>query len=136
MCVVLPKRSTVAVCDECKEHDCTECIDTHTCGTNVMMQLYCSRYLNNACRFYWRLMRLCYPNPPFSQLAKSVSNHLVWYRTGLRCSAAGKTLNNVVMTMRLCHGGVCEPSFRCLMALFRCSAASKTLNNVVMTMRL
>ena len=28
-------------------------------------------------------------------------NHLVWYRTGLRCSAASKTLNNVVMTMRL-----------------------------------
>ena len=63
------KRSTVAVCDECKEHYCTECIDTHTCGTNVMMQLYCSRYLNNAYRFYWRSMRLCYPNPPFSQLA-------------------------------------------------------------------
>ena len=70
MCVVLPKRSTVAVCDECKEHYCTECIDTHTCGTNVMMQLYCSRYLSNAYRFYWRSMRLCYPNPPFSQLAK------------------------------------------------------------------
>ena len=68
MCVVLPGRSTVAVCDECKEHYCTEC--THTCGTNVMMQLYCSRYLNNAYRFYWRSMRLCYPNPPFSQLAK------------------------------------------------------------------
>ena len=28
------KRSTVAVCDECKEHYCTECIDT--CGTNVV----------------------------------------------------------------------------------------------------
>ena len=26
------KRPTVAVCDECKEHYCTECIDTHTCG--------------------------------------------------------------------------------------------------------
>ena len=70
MCVVLPERSTVAVCDECKEQYCTECIDTHTCGTNVMMHVYCSRYLNNAHRFYWRLMRLCYPNPPFSQLAK------------------------------------------------------------------
>ena len=64
------KRSTVAISDECKEHYCTECIDTHTCGTNVMMRLYCSRYLNNAYRFYWRSMRLCYPNPPFSQLAK------------------------------------------------------------------
>ena len=30
------KRSTVVVCDECKEHYCTECIDTHTCGTNVV----------------------------------------------------------------------------------------------------
>ena len=30
------KRSTVVVCDECKEHYCTECIDTHTCGTNVI----------------------------------------------------------------------------------------------------
>ena len=29
------KRSNVAVCDECKEH-CTECIGTHTCGTNVV----------------------------------------------------------------------------------------------------
>ena len=71
MCVLCcQKRSTVADCDECKEHYCTECVDTHTCGTNVMMQLYCSRYLNNACRFYWRSMRLCYPHPPFSQLAK------------------------------------------------------------------
>ena len=60
MCVVLPDCSTVAVGDECKEHYCTECIDTHTCGTNVMMQLYCSRYLNNAYCFYWRSMRLCY----------------------------------------------------------------------------
>ena len=36
-----------------------------------------------------------------AQSATTVSNHLVWYRTGLRCSAARKTLNNVVMTMRL-----------------------------------
>ena len=35
-----------------------------------MMQLYCSPYLNNAYRFYWRSIRLCYANPPFSQLAK------------------------------------------------------------------
>ena len=34
------------------------------------MQLYCSRYLNNAYRFYCRSMGLCYANPPFSQLAK------------------------------------------------------------------
>ena len=35
-----------------------------------MMQLYCSRYLTNAYRFYWKLMGLCYANAPFSQLAK------------------------------------------------------------------
>ena len=35
-----------------------------------MMQLYCSRYLNNAYGFYWRSMGSCYANPPFSQLAK------------------------------------------------------------------
>ena len=35
-----------------------------------MMQLYCSRYLNNAYPFYWRSMGFCYANPPFSQLAK------------------------------------------------------------------
>ena len=35
-----------------------------------MLQLYCSRYLNNAYRFYWKSMGLCYANPPFSQLAK------------------------------------------------------------------
>ena len=35
-----------------------------------MMQLYCSRYLNNTYLFYWKLMALCYANPPFSQLAK------------------------------------------------------------------
>ena len=35
-----------------------------------MMQLYCSRYLNNAYHFYWKSMGLCYANPPFSQLAK------------------------------------------------------------------
>ena len=35
-----------------------------------MMQLYCSRYLNNAYRFYWRSLGLCYASPPFSQLSK------------------------------------------------------------------
>ena len=35
-----------------------------------MMQLYCSRYLTNAYRFYWKSMGLCYANSPFSQLAK------------------------------------------------------------------
>ena len=34
-----------------------------------LMQLYCLRYLNNAYRFYWKSMGLCYANPPFFQLA-------------------------------------------------------------------
>ena len=35
-----------------------------------MRQLHCSRYFNNAYRFHWKSMGLCYANPPFSQLAK------------------------------------------------------------------
>ena len=35
-----------------------------------IMQLYCSRYLKNAYRSYWRSMELCYSNARFSQLAK------------------------------------------------------------------
>ena len=38
-----------------------------------MMQLYCSRYLNNAYRFCWRSMGLCYANSPFSQLAQALT---------------------------------------------------------------
>ena len=34
------RRSTVVVCDECKEHYCNECIDTHTCGTNVVCYVH------------------------------------------------------------------------------------------------
>ena len=37
VCVLcFQKRSTVGVCDECKEQHCTECINTHTCGSNVV----------------------------------------------------------------------------------------------------
>ena len=35
-----------------------------------IMQLYCSKYLNNAFRFFWKAMGLAYANPPFSLLAK------------------------------------------------------------------
>ena len=56
---------------------------------------------NNGWKCLWR----GHPAQPTDQLKPgdlcTVSNHLVWYRTGLRCSAASKTLNNVVMTMRL-----------------------------------
>ena len=35
-----------------------------------IMQLYCSKHLNNAFRFLWKAMGLAYANPPFSLLAK------------------------------------------------------------------
>ena len=34
-----------------------------------IMQLYCSKQLNNALRFFWKAMRLAYANPPFPLLA-------------------------------------------------------------------
>ena len=34
------------------------------------MQLYCSKHLNNAFRFFSKAMGLAYANPPFSLLAK------------------------------------------------------------------
>ena len=35
-----------------------------------IMQLYCSKHLNNAFRFFWKAMGIAYANPPFSLLAK------------------------------------------------------------------
>ena len=35
-----------------------------------IMQLYCSKHLKNAFRFFWKAMGLAYANPPFSLLAK------------------------------------------------------------------
>ena len=35
-----------------------------------IMQLYCSKHLNNAFRFCWKAMGLAYANPPFSLLAR------------------------------------------------------------------
>ena len=35
-----------------------------------IMQLYCSKHLNNAFLFFWKAMGLAYANPPFSLLAK------------------------------------------------------------------
>ena len=35
-----------------------------------IMQLYCSKHLNNAFRFFWKAMGLAYASPPLSLLAK------------------------------------------------------------------
>ena len=35
-----------------------------------IMQLYCSKHLNNAFRLFWKAMGLAYANPPFTLLAK------------------------------------------------------------------
>ena len=50
--------------------DLNEVVELFASKERHMMQLYCSRYLNNAYRFYWKSMGLCYANPPFSQLAE------------------------------------------------------------------
>ena len=55
------------------------------------------------------------------QMAKAKAHSATtWSGTETVCAAVqrGKTLNYVVMTMRLSHGGVCEPSIHCLMAKF------------------
>ena len=51
-----------------------------------MMQLYCSRYLNNAYRFYWKWKGLCYANPPFSQLAKVLTKIALEGATMVLCT--------------------------------------------------
>ena len=35
-----------------------------------IMQLYCSKHLNNAFGFFWKAMGLAYANPPFSLVPK------------------------------------------------------------------
>ena len=40
-----------------------------------IMQLYCSKHLNNAFRFFWKAMGLAYANPPFSLLAKVLTKN-------------------------------------------------------------
>ena len=39
-----------------------------------IMQLYCLKHLNNVFRFFWKAMGLAYANPPFSLLAKVLTN--------------------------------------------------------------
>ena len=40
------------------------------------MQLFCSKHMNNAFRFFWKAMGLAYANPPFSLLGKVLTrNH-------------------------------------------------------------
>ena len=51
-----------------------------------MMQLYCSRYLINAHPFYWRLMGLCYANPPLSQISKLLTKISLEGARGVLCT--------------------------------------------------
>ena len=39
-----------------------------------IMQLYCSKHLNNAFCFFWKAMGVAYANPHFSMLAKVLTN--------------------------------------------------------------
>ena len=50
-----------------------------------IMQLYISKHLNNAFRFFWKAMGLAYANPPFSLLAKVRTKSLM-REEGLSCA--------------------------------------------------
>ena len=50
-----------------------------------IMQLYCSKHMNDAFRFFWKAMGLVYANPPFSLLAKHVTK--IAYEGGARLLA-------------------------------------------------
>ena len=56
-----------------------------------MMQLYCSRYLNNAYRFDWGSMELCYASFQFSQLAKVLTKIALEGATVILCTDWGTT---------------------------------------------
>ena len=60
-----------------------------------IMQLYCSKHLNNAFRFFWKAMDLAYANPPFSLLAKVGTK--IMTEEGLLCTP----LTGVVQVNRL-----------------------------------
>ena len=45
-------------------------VDMFASQQQHIMQLYCSKHMNNAFRFFWKAMGLVYANPPFSLLAK------------------------------------------------------------------
>ena len=51
-----------------------------------IMQLYCSKHLNNAFRFFWKAMGLAYANPPFSLLAKVLTKIAYEGRRVIMCT--------------------------------------------------
>ena len=61
-----------------------------------IMQLYCSKQLNNAFRFFWKAMGLAYANPPFSLLAKVLTK--IAYEGGrvVMCTPDGAALVNML----------------------------------------
>ena len=50
------------------------------------MQLYCSKHLNNAFRFWWKALGLAYANPPFSLLAKVLTKIAYEGGRGVMCT--------------------------------------------------
>ena len=61
-------------------------VELFACKEQHMMHLHCSRYLNTPYRFYWRSTRLCYANPPFSQLAKALTKIALEGATVVMCT--------------------------------------------------
>ena len=78
------------------------------------MQLYCSRYLNNAYRFYWRSMGLCYASPPFSQLSKVLTKIALEGARVVLCTPDWGTIGEHAYRRRLLDcmkwGGLSSPT--------------------------
>ena len=66
-----------------------------------MMQLYCSRYLNIAYRFYWRSMGSCHASPPFSQLAKVLTKIALEEARAVLCTSDWGTTGEHTFLRRL-----------------------------------
>ena len=66
-----------------------------------MMRLYCSRYLNNAYRLYWKSMGLCYANLSFSQLARVLTKITLEVTRVVLCSPGWGTTGEHAYWRRL-----------------------------------
>ena len=68
------------------------------------MQLYYSQNLNNAYCFHWRAMKLCYADPPFSQLARVLTKIALEGARVILCTSDWGTTGEHVYWRRLLDG--------------------------------
>ena len=76
-------------------------VESFASNEQHMMQLYCSRYLNNAYRCYCKSMGLWYANPPFSQLAKVLTKIALEGARVILCTPKRGTLGGQADRMRV-----------------------------------